>query len=114
MTDTATAKIPAQQSDESPYGQFILAVTGLSEHLREEVQSLRGQALSYVWGWEDASGVRNVRTDHDSWHFANAYGLYAAEFAAGKRSSRSPIQQCWKQWKATGSVLPLEGESWVS
>lgn len=109
MAETATVITP----DVAAYYEGLDA---LSPMLRREVQDLHGQAIAYVWGWLDALGVNdaNLCPFGGYWEFGAAYGFYALEYAQGKRHCRSPIQQCFRQWKATGSVLPLEGQSWAS
>lgn len=62
-----------------------------------QVRTLKAQAVSYVWGWQDAGG--SERDSGVAWEFGMAYGIHAAEFAAQQRCYRLPIQVAFKAFR---------------
>jgi hypothetical protein len=60
----------------------------------DAVDRLRSMADGYVWGREDAGN----RAWFDSHEFGLAYGVHAAQYAAGERSSRTNIRNAYEQY----------------
>lgn len=79
------------------FREFRDAVAELHTRQGALVDSLAGQAMAYVWGWQDAGNG-----DRDSalaWQFHIAYGWHAYLYAAEKIGFRRPIQDAWKLWR---------------
>jgi hypothetical protein len=92
----------------SPYAQFETALEAVPERSRATVRELRAQAVSYVWGWQDASTDAEHETDV-SIAFGYAYGIVAARFAAGAHWSRPPIHDAWASWRKFGDIRDYSG-----
>lgn len=69
---------------------------------RENVKSLWGQAIGYVWGWQDAGGAP---VDSDvSWRFGLAYGWHAYRYATEMQGYRRNIRDAFQRWTSTGTI----------
>lgn len=80
---------------------------GLPAFVQSEALSLSGQALAYVWGWQDAGGA-----PHDpncAPRFADAYGVHVARYAKGLVSFRVSLQAAWTQWLAGQPIERRQG-----
>lgn len=90
----------------SPEDVHAIRVTLGSDNDRHVVETMRAQALTYVWGWEDGSGQR-LYDGHVAYAFALAYAYHAARYASGKASSRYAIPRAWELW-STGRDMDTE------
>lgn len=81
---------------------YITLFQSLPEHQLAGVDSLRQQAISYVWGWQDGRG--DEKDTDVSIRFGTAYGIHAAEYALGRRGSRRNIGDAFKQWQTNGVI----------
>jgi hypothetical protein len=76
-------------------------MASLSPPRRERVDALIGQAIGYVWGWQDAGGAVPELANVDAsvpWEFGYHYGRIVAEVEAGIRSGHGAIQSEWSTW----------------
>lgn len=98
---------------ESAYTRFNAAIDAIGigsrgqEYLRDEAGRLCSQAVSYVWGFQDAGG--EVKDTARSTEFGYAYGVVAAKYAAGRLPSRPPIQDAWRSWQSHGEIRDWSG-----
>jgi hypothetical protein len=86
----------------SPYRVLAGLVARLPAYQRRDVDQLHGQAIAYVWGWQDAGGA--PKDTQVSTEFGYAYGIHAARFAVGVVSFRPSIQDAYQRWIQTGNV----------
>jgi hypothetical protein len=64
---------------------------------------LQAQAMAYVWGFQDGADKGAKDTGY-SIDFGRAYGVYAAEYAAGERHCLHNIADAFTAWNTTGDV----------
>jgi hypothetical protein len=89
--------------------QYLEMLERVPEYRRPTVETLHEQAISYVWGWQDALRSAGVERDTgDSSDFGAAYGLYAC-YHELRGWSRISIERAFKAWR-DGKRIPAE---WV-
>jgi hypothetical protein len=91
----------------SAYVRYHDAIDLVPARERASVDRLCSQAVSYVWGFQDAGG--EVKDTERSTEFGYAYGLVAAKFASGM-CARPPIQDAWHSWQAHGEIRDWDGK----
>lgn len=94
--------------EESAYTRFNALLDKLSGHARDEADRLCSQAVSYVWGFQDAGG--EVKDTNRSTEFGYAYGIVRAKCALSMISSAPPIQDAWKSWQEFGEIRSWDGK----
>lgn len=77
----------------------IAALRPLSQ---KALELLQAQAISYVWGWQDARG--DEKDSEKAWEFGQAYRLHALLFAEEKQGYRNNIPDAWKKWSESGAI----------
>lgn len=94
MTDTVS----------SAYARYHEALKLVPERSRPTVDRLCSQAVSYVWGFQDAGG--EVKDTERSTEFGYAYGVVAAKYETQGNGvgSRPPIQDAWASWQVHGEI----------
>lgn len=98
MTDTVS----------SAYTRYNEALGEVPNRLQSEVDRLCSQAVSYVWGFQDAGG--EVKDTGRSTEFGYAYGTVAARYAAERLGAmRPPIQDAWRSWQEHGDIRDYNG-----
>jgi hypothetical protein len=98
-------------TDADPIGRYFAAIKVLSEwhpSKSERAQELRAQAVSYVWGWQDAGG--ELKDSERASNFSWAYGTVAALFEI-HGGARPPIQDAWKSWMQYGEIRDYDGRA---
>lgn len=83
---------------DTSYATFLRLVQRMNPTERASVEELQAQAVSYVWGWQDAGG--DTRDTGVSTEFGNYYGIIAAQYALEIIYSRPPIQDAWQTYRA--------------
>lgn len=73
----------------------------------EKVELLQGQAISYVWGWQDAGG--DVKDSGRASAFGYAYGTVCALYELNAIGSRPPIQDAWTSFQQFGEIRDWTG-----
>lgn len=68
----------------------------LSGNARLNVTLLRYQAIGYVWGVQDGSGVE--KDSNAAWTFGTAYAVHAAEYESQAIVCRHNIPDAYKRW----------------
>lgn len=94
---------------ESAFTRYNNALADVPPHVLPTVERLCSQAVSYVWGFQDAGG--DVKDTERSTEFGYAYGVVAAKYeryVAGI-GSRPPIQDAWRSWQAYGEIRDWNG-----
>lgn len=93
----------------SYFEQYRTALAQAPEHALAEVDRLCSQAVSYVWGFQDAGG--EVKDTERSTEFGYAYGVAAARYATPGTGvgMRPPIQDAWASWQAHGEIRDYRG-----
>lgn len=89
MSDVITRDVPTWTELEA--AKSLLGPTG-----RETVTILESQAVSYVWGRQDAG--ESARDTGYSIEFGRAYGMHAARYEAQKVCYRNNIQTAFERW----------------
>lgn len=79
------------------YAEYRAALERVPEYRRIDVEILEAQAVSYVWGRQDAG--ESVRDTGWSTDFGHAYGLHAARFAASEICYRMNIERAFLRWR---------------
>ena len=77
-------------------------MAGMAENRSNAVLVCRAQAISYVWGRQDAG-----ESEHDtqvSIAFADAYGLHALEYETGRSGHRRMLRDAYARWVETGGI----------
>ena len=82
--------------EDVPWWHQVLAL--VPDIHRNEVDSLFAQAISYVWGREDAGD--QILDASWGWNFAMAYGKHAAAFASEMISHRHPLAEAYRMFQA--------------
>jgi len=86
-----------------PYWQLVLET--LPERSRPVVDSLHLQAMTYVWGRQDAGdGERDTGVSQE---FADAYGRHAAAHALELIGFRRNIQDAYDVWRSGSDINAL-------
>jgi hypothetical protein len=75
----------------------------------ERVNELVGQALAYVWGWQDAKN--DAKDSGQASEFAYAYGVARARVDLGQASSCPAIHEAWKSWMAHREIRDYNGRA---
>jgi hypothetical protein len=88
----------------SAFERYRDALVDVPEREVATVERLCSQAVSYVWGFQDAGG--EVKDTERSTEFGYAYGVVAAKCAWMRDGlgSRPPIQDAWKSWQQYGEI----------
>lgn len=96
-------------TEESAFTRYRNALADVPEGSRATVDRLRSQAVSYVWGFQDAGGA--VKDTDISTEFGYAYGIVAAkyEWMRDGLGSRPPIKDAWRSWQAYGEIRAWDG-----
>lgn len=97
-----------RQLEESSYARYHEAFKGVPERLKATVDRLCSQAVSYVWGFQDAGG--EVKDTERSTEFGYAYGVVCARYELGGHGMRPPIQDAWKSWQQYGEIRAWDGK----
>jgi hypothetical protein len=82
--------------------QYRKLADRLSESDARTVDFLRGQAVSYVWGRQDAG--ESGRDTAYSNMFGYAYGIQAARFVLGEIGTRTTIENAFLSFRNYGAV----------
>lgn len=90
------------------YTTFHSLADELTGFKAAEVNRLMDQAISYVWGFQDAGG--EVKDTQRSTEFGWAYGVVAARFVREESGSRPPIQDAWRSWQEHGEIRDYNGK----
>lgn len=69
---------------------------------RDRAVELHAQAISYVWGYQDAGG--EVKDTQRSTEFGWAYGVVALRYELSQLGMRPPIQDAWRSWQEHGEI----------
>jgi hypothetical protein len=91
------------------YERFNLASAALvqrwpnSEGFTHEAEAMRESATTYVWGWQDGSGVE--KDSQDAYRFGLAYGTVAALYRAELLWMRPNIADAYKSWREYGAIV---------
>lgn len=93
----------------SAFDDYRTALADVPEVSRATVERLCSQAVSYVWGFQDAGG--EVKDTERSTEFGYAYGIVAAkyEWMRNGLGSRPPIQDAWRSWQQFGEIRAWDG-----
>jgi hypothetical protein len=75
---------------------------------QEVVTRLTNQAMSYVWGFQDAGG--EVKDTERASQFGWAYGIVAGRYEHAQIGSRPAIQDAWRSWQEHGEIRNYNGE----
>lgn len=90
---------------------------------RMQAEFMRGQALAYVWGWQDGRSdlhktynlgkITSVyRADSEvADAFSWAYATVVALMEAHTITNRPPIQDAWRSWLEHGEIRDYNGRA---
>lgn len=86
---------------ELDYGALARRAEQLPTATRIDVMRLHYQAVSYVWGYQDAVG--GVRDSGEAWNFGLAYWDHVLSHREGN-SSQTSLKDAFQAWRASGEI----------
>lgn len=94
----------AYEVREQYQARYIRALVHVHELRRNEIEALKREATTYVWGWQDAQS--DVQSDSfEAMAFGDAYGTVAALFELQRTGFRPNIASAWKSFREHGHIM---------